>query len=51
MNSTTYYSSPVFETKRDIDKENLSSSLSRLDEAHSRNQTVIERAKKSRILS
>lgn len=51
MNSTQYYSSPLFEIKRDTCRENLSSELARLDEAHSRNQAVIERANKSRILS
>ena len=51
MKSSTYYSSPVFEARRDMERDALMArrELERL--ADIRNQKAIERAKKARILS
>lgn len=51
MKSSTYYSSPVFEVRREMERDALMArrELERL--ADIRNQKAIERAKKARILS
>lgn len=51
MRSSTYYSSPVFEARRDMEYDALMArrEIERL--ADIRNREAIERAKKARILS
>ena len=51
MKSSVYYSSPVFEARRDMEYEALMArrEIERL--ADIRNQKAVERSKKARILS
>lgn len=51
MRSSTYYSSPIFEARREIERDALMArrEIERL--ADIRNHEAVERAKRSRILS